>query len=208
MSNVPMLIVATGLSLAATPQGTEDLMAGKVDTGRTITLEATVDAPPDRVFRLWTTEEGIRSFFAPTARIDPRPGGRYTIVFAPEHDPEGVSFGTEGARILRYEPGRALWFEWASFQSFAPPPGAGGPPVWPEERDRRPIPTWVEITFEPVAGAPGRTHLRFVERGFGAGEKWEVAHAYFWGAWAGVLGRLGAVCAQGPEGGEPAPDTR
>jgi uncharacterized protein YndB with AHSA1/START domain len=173
-------------------------MAGKVDTGRAIVLEATLDAPPAAVFALWTTEEGLRRFFAPKAVIDPRPGGRYEIVFAPELDPEGDSAGTKGARILRFEPGRALSFEWHSFQRHAlagVPPGASGPPFAPEERDRRPLPSWVDLTFEPVAGEPGKTHLVLAHRGFEASERWEEARRYFWTAWASVLGRLGAACA-------------
>jgi uncharacterized protein YndB with AHSA1/START domain len=180
----------------------EDLMAGKVDTGRTILLEATVDAPASAVFKLWTTEAGIQSFFAPRAVIDPRVGGRYEIVFAPELDPQGESAGTKGARILRFEPDRRLAFEWFTFVSrdlsAGAPPGATSPPVVPEAvRNARPIPTWVEISFEPVAGQPGRTRVRLSHRGFRTGTPWDESFEYFWRAWATVLGGLGARCAHG-----------
>lgn len=180
----------------------EDLMAGKVDTGRTISLEATVDAPASIVFALWTTEAGIQSFFAPKAVIDPRVGGRYEIAFIPAADPEGESHGTKGARILRFEPDRALSFEWFTFVSrdlsAVAPPGASGPPVVPVAvRNARPIPTWVDLSLEPVAGQPGKTHLRLEHRGFKSGPPWDESFEYFWRAWATVLGRLGARCAHG-----------
>ena len=71
-------------------------MAGKVKTERTVRLGTTVDASPAEVYRLWTTADGVKRFFAPDARIDARPGGEYTIFFAPEQDPQGLSHGTKG----------------------------------------------------------------------------------------------------------------
>jgi len=127
-----------------------------------------------------TTEAGIQSFFAPRAVIDPRVGGRYEIAFAPEVDPQGESAGTKGARIT------------------GAPPGATSPPVVPEAvRNARPIPTWVELSLEPVAGQPGRTRVRLSHRGFRTGAPWDESFEYFWRAWATVLGRLGARCAHG-----------
>jgi len=180
----------------------EDLMAGKVDTGRAISLEATVDAPASTVFTLWTTQAGIQSFFAPRAVIDPRVGGRYEIAFFPQVDPDGESAGTKGARILRFEPDRALSFEWFTFVSrdfrAVAPPGATSPPVVPAAvRNTRPIPTWVDLSLEAVAGHPGKTHVRLTHRGFGSGTPWDESFEYFWRAWATVLGRLGARCSRG-----------
>jgi uncharacterized protein YndB with AHSA1/START domain len=191
----PVLALA---AVAASGPERPDLMDGKVDTGRTISLEATVDAPPEAVFARWTTDEGLKTFFAPKAVVEPRAGGRYEIVFLPNADPEGDSAGTKGARILRWEPNRALSFEWFTFQSrdlsAQAPPGATGPPIVPAERAVRPIPTWVDLTFEPVAGQPGKTHVRLAHRGFKTGGKWDESFQYFWRAWATVLGRLGAAC--------------
>ena len=56
------------------------LMEGKMKTDRTVFLQATIDAPPSEVFRLWTSPEGVKKFFAPGARIDTNPGGRYQII--------------------------------------------------------------------------------------------------------------------------------
>jgi len=180
----------------------EDLMAGKVETGRSIRLEATVDAPASAVFTLWTTEAGIQSFFAPRAVIEPRVGGRYEIAFVPQVDPDGESAGTKGARILRFESNRRLSFEWFTFVSrdlsAGAPPGQTSPPLVPEAvRNARPIPTWVEISLEPVAGQPGRTRVRLTHRGFRSGAPWDESFEYFWRAWATVLGQLGARCSRG-----------
>src|SRR4030095_5282297 len=93
----------------------EDLMAGKTKTAHTINLEITVHASPDEAFSLWSTSEGVRRFFAPDARINPVEGGEYTILFAPQADPQGLSHGTKGARILKMIPGKFLAFEWITF---------------------------------------------------------------------------------------------
>jgi uncharacterized protein YndB with AHSA1/START domain len=171
----------------------EDLMAGKFKTDHTIRLEKTVDVPPDRAFRMWATEAGVRSFYAPAARIDPRAGGRYEILFAPDKDPEGLSHGTTGARILKYEPGRALSFEWITFAADASL-GVNAPPVVPRvERDEVPLPTWVELEFLPVAGRPGATRVRFAHYGFRKGGRWEESFAWFSKAWAGVLESMAAT---------------
>ena len=46
-----------------------------------------VEATLQQVWRAWTTVEGVKTFFAPDARIELRPNGRYEILFdldAPE----------------------------------------------------------------------------------------------------------------------------
>ncbi len=99
---------------AAPREETKTLWAGKVRTDRAILLEKTVKGTPAEIFRLWTTLEGVRTFFAPDARLDPRVGGRYEIIFDPATDPEGRSRGTRGARILTFTEPRARAFEWTA----------------------------------------------------------------------------------------------
>ena len=195
------LLCLAAAALMASPapaQTVESLMQGKVVTDRSIRLEAVIDAPPARVFALWTTAAEIPHFFAPQAVIEPRLGGRYEMIFDPDADPTGDDSGTRGARILRYEPDRALAFEWTGFTRTGRNPQ--GPVAWPELRDARPILTWVELRFEPVAGHPEQTRVRLAEHGFRRGGRWDEAYAYFWRNWALILGRLGAYCAHGCAG--------
>ncbi len=171
-----------------------DLMLGKQKTDRTIFLDAIIAAPPAEVFRLWTSAEGIRKFFAPDARVDAAVGGRYEVLFAPAKDPEGNSHGTKGAHILKLVPDKELAFEWITFAGDELL-GRNAPPYAPpSERNVRPLPTWVELTFEPVPGEPNQTHLRFAHFGFRDGEKWEASYHWFGRAWKGVLDELAAYC--------------
>jgi uncharacterized protein YndB with AHSA1/START domain len=171
-----MLAVPAG----AQPGSNDPLWAGKTDTGRVITLEKTLEMPPNEVYRLWTTREGIRTFFAPEIHLDPKVGGRYEIVFDPIKDPEGAKIGSHGARILRLVPDREVAFDF-TFPPFGP------------ELNTKPYPTWVEIHLAPVEGAPGKTHLRLVHRGWPESETWNRAFEMFRDSnWPLVLSRLEA----------------
>jgi uncharacterized protein YndB with AHSA1/START domain len=169
-------------------------MAGKQKTDRTIFLEAIVAASPAEAFRLWTSREGIGKFFAPDARIDAVIGGRYEILFAPSQDPEGNSHGTKGARILKLVPDKELAFEWITFAGDELLGHNAPPYAPPAERNVRPVPTWVELSFDPVDGQPNRTHLRFAHYGFREGERWEQSYHWFGRAWKGVLDQMVAYC--------------
>lgn len=170
----------------------EDLFAGKNVTAHTIRLEVTLDAPPDEVYRRWMTVEGVKSFFAPDARINPVPGGEYTIIFVPDRDPQGLSHGTKGARVLRAEPAKRLAFEWITFAADATL-GANAPPLAPRsQRDVFPLPTWVDISLEPLGSDGKKTRLQFAHYGFQTGDKWEESYRWFSKAWAGVLTSLQA----------------
>ena len=159
---------------------------GKEKTGRAIVVETVVAASPAEVFRLWTSEDGTRNFFAPDGHVEARAGGRYEMIFNPKVDPEGARAGTKGARILRIEPDRRLDFEWS----------VGVPTVsWDlKETD---FATWVEVTLEPVPGRPDATRVRLAHEGFQSGGSWDTAYAYFEKSWRLVLDRLTAYVASG-----------
>jgi uncharacterized protein YndB with AHSA1/START domain len=194
MSSTRGVLLLAGAATLCGPARAGDpgrLWDGKARTDRTVVVEATLDAAPRKVFEAWTTPEGLESFFAPRAVVEPRLGGAYTIVFDPEGDPEGLSKGTKGARILRFEPDRALAFEWITFIAQA---GLGPelpPYLPPAQRNARPLPTWVEIALEPLP--EGRTHLTLSHYGFRRGGAWEAAYPYFTSAWARVVARLVTV---------------
>ena len=192
--SIAALVTAAFLAPASTPGS--DLMKGKRRTDRTIRLEGVVDAPPSEVYRLWTTEEGVRKFFAPSARIGARPGEPYTIAFFPEEDPEGLVYGTRGARILELVPEMKFSFEWVTFAGDEKKGDHAPPHAEASLRNASPLPTWVELTFEPAGDDASKTHVRFRHYGFGKGALWEKSFRWFERAWAGVLRELQAACAK------------
>ena len=48
--------------------------------GKTINETITIKATPAAVYQAWTTRDGIRTFFAPDAVIEPRVGGLFEKV--------------------------------------------------------------------------------------------------------------------------------
>lgn len=152
-------------------------MQTKRHTDRAITLETTVKASPEMVFRLWSTSDGVKKFVGPDAQIGARAGDPYTVIFDPQDDPEGLLLGTKGCRILRYEPGHFLAFEWK------------GTPAMPD-MNAQPYPTWVEISIEPVRDQPGYTHVKFAHYGFGHSPSFDKGYEFFDQAWRGVMARF------------------
>jgi uncharacterized protein YndB with AHSA1/START domain len=163
---------------------------GKIDTGRTISLEADVGCDPGRVYRLWSTREGAESFFAARANIG-AVGGPYTITFYPDDDPQGLTHGTAGAQVLAAEPEAFFAFEWIVFSGDATKGNQAPPYAEPALRDLQPRPTWVELSFAPTAGG---ARVSFRHFGFGDGELYSRSQAWFTRAWAGVLQRMKQTC--------------
>jgi uncharacterized protein YndB with AHSA1/START domain len=135
---------------------------------RAICAEITVDAPVGEVWDAWTTEDGIKSFFAPDCNVDLRVDGLYEIFFAPEA-PEGER-GADGMRLLAVEPGRMLSFTW------------NAPLHLKRVRGQR---THVVLWFDEAG--EGRTRLALRHGGWGEGEEWDRAFEYFEEAWLEVV---------------------
>ena len=60
---------------------------------KSIYVEVTVPANPEEVWNAWTTEEGIKSFFAPECNIELKVGGAYELLF--DLEAESGSQGSE-----------------------------------------------------------------------------------------------------------------
>ncbi len=138
---------------------------------RAIRMEVVVAAPVEKAWEAWTTREGIVSFFGADAKVELAVGGAFEVYFNMEA-PEG-SRGSEGCRVLSYVPREMLSFSW------------NAPLSMPNVRKER---TQVVLLFERVGAA--RTRVRLVHHGWGVGEEWDRAFAYFTRAWGQVLESL------------------
>jgi len=111
-----MLALALAWASAAT-----DVLAAE----RAIEKEVVVPATLDQAWAAWTTREGITSFFAPDATIEPRAGGAFHIYIDP-----GAPAGSKGAddmRFLALQPKKMISFDW------------NAPPSLPEVRAQRTV---------------------------------------------------------------------
>lgn len=90
------------------------------DTSNDLTLERTLDAPRDKLWRCWTEPDLLKQWFCPKpwyvseARLDPRPGGEcFTVMNGPDgerFDNTGVFLdAVEGERIVFTDAFRPGW---------------------------------------------------------------------------------------------------
>lgn len=163
--------------------GDEGLITGK-PKGRSIFFEVVIPGTPHDLFRSWTTEDGADRFFGLSSNIEPAADGLYEIKFEGVL-PDGRAPGTTGTRILHFEPDRALAFEWQA-------------PVFADELNTTPLPTWVELRFMPRGDAGNSTVLRLEHHGFGRGEAWDRVYTFFEHNWFEVLFRLRRLYEQEP----------
>ena len=146
---------------------------------RAVDKEVVIKATVDEAWAAWTTREGITSFFAPDAVVDPRVGGAFHI-----HIDPGAAAGMKGADDMRFmalQPKKMLSFDW------------NAPPSLPEARQQR---TFVVVRFYPVDEKTTRVTLHHT--GWGEGGEWDKTFAYFDRAWGGVLGNLKKRFETGP----------
>lgn len=151
---------------------------------RALDKEVTVPAGVDAVWQAWTTTEGVTSFFAPGAEIEPRVGGAFRVYFDPAGEP-GMK-GADDMRILAIQPKKMLSFDW------------NAPPSLPQARQQR---TFVIVRLLPVDAKTTRVTLHHV--GWGDGGEWDQAYAYFDRAWGNVLSGLKDRFEKGPKDWAP-----
>ena len=147
---------------------------------RAIEKDVVVRATLDEAWAAWTTREGITSFFAPDARIEPRVGGAFQIYIDPGAPP-GMK-GADDMRFMALQPKKMLSFDW------------NAPPHLPEARGQR---TFVVVRFSVVDDKSTRVTLHHI--GWGDGGEWDKTYAYFDRAWGGVLANLKKRFEQGPQ---------
>ena len=154
--------------------------APAVAAERSIDKEIVIDATLDEAWAAWTTREGITSFFAPDAVIEPRVGGAFHIHIDPLAAPG--SKGADTMRFMALQPRQMLSFDW------------NAPPHLPQAREQR---TFVVVRFAPVGDKQTRVSLHHT--GWGDGGQWDQAYAYFDRAWGGVLANLKKRFETGPQ---------
>ena len=124
----------------------------------------------EEAWSLWTTREGLRSFFGVDNSVSIRPGGFYEI-YMDESRPYGLR-GSEGSQVLSFIPQEMLSFTW------------NAPPSIPSVRNHE-HKSWVVLTFTEVSSDETRVDL--VHTGFLSGADWEKTYEYFSEAWPFVL---------------------
>ena len=166
------LSLALVLALSASPR----LHA----TERAIDKSIAINATLDQAWDAWTPREGIVSFFAPDAKVEPRVGGAFQIYIDPTAPPG--SKGADEMRFLALQPKKMISFDW------------NAPPHLAQARAQR---TFVVVRFEPLTDKTTRVTLH--HSGWGDGGQWDQAYIYFDRAWAGVLGNLKKRFDSGPQ---------
>ena len=146
---------------------------------RVVSTSVVVERPVAEAWQLWTTPDGVASFFAPASNIELRPQGPFEFFFLPDAVPG--QRGSEGTIILGYQENRMLSASWAL------------PPYMAEVRPHH---THLLLRFEPLDET--RTRIRLTHSGWGEGEAWDTAFAYFERVWPRVLGNMPSAIADGP----------
>lgn len=132
--------------------------------------EVSINAPLKKVWRAWTTEEGLE-FVSRKSNIELRIGGRYEWFMDSPPDDRGRR-GSQGSNVLAFLPQKMLAFSWTF------------PPDIPELRyaDER---TQVVVLFDE--DNDGLVHVRLHELGWQDAEHWKLGWQYFDKAWESVL---------------------
>lgn len=150
--------------------GSDALLAAE----RRLDKEVVVAAPPEEVWRAWTTSEGIAKFFTPESKIELRLGGPYELYMGMKPDAQGQR-GSEGCKVLSFIPQEMLSFEWNFPPKVAALREAGAK-------------THVVLRFEDLGES--RTRVKFTQLGWQEGPDWDQGYAYFDQAWSRVMEQL------------------
>ena len=138
---------------------------------KAVNLFIRINSPLDSVWSRWSSEKGIKKFFAPACNYELKTLGQLDIFFAPQA-PAGQR-GAENNRILAVDEKKMVSFTWDA------------PPQYPEIRKQR---TVVTVRFYPTS--PKETLVTLTQTGWGQGGDWETVRNYFNGAWAGFVLRI------------------
>ena len=151
---------------------------------RAIDEKITVKANVDDVWKAWTTTEGIKTFFAPDAKVELRVDGPFEIYMNPFGAP-GMK-GADDMRIIGFQENKMLSFTW------------NAPPSLPEARKQRSI-----VIVRLISRGDALTDVTIHHVGWGEGGEWDKAYDYFSKAWPNVLKNLKKRFDDGPVDWKP-----
>jgi uncharacterized protein YndB with AHSA1/START domain len=138
---------------------------------RAINEKITVKAGVDEVWKAWTTTEGIKSFFAPDAKVELRVDGPFQVYINPFAEP-GMK-GADDMRIIGFQDRKMLSFTW------------NAPPSLPEARKQRSV-----VVVRLVSRGDALTDVTLHHTAWGEGGEWDRAFDYFSKSWPNVLKNL------------------
>jgi uncharacterized protein YndB with AHSA1/START domain len=157
---------------------------GAMAEERAIDEKISVKANVDDVWKAWTTTEGIKTFFAPDAKVELRVDGPFQIYINPFA--EAGMKGADDMRIIGFQEKKMLSFTW------------NAPPTLPEARKQRSI---VIVRF--IARGDALTDVTLHHVGWGEGGEWDKAYDYFTKSWPSVLKNLQKRFDSGPVDWKP-----
>jgi uncharacterized protein YndB with AHSA1/START domain len=160
------------------------LSCGAFAEERAISEKITVKANVDDVWKAWTTTEGIKTFFAPDAKVELRVDGPFEIYINPFGGPGEK--GADDMRIIGFQEKKMLTFNW------------NAPPSLPEARKQRSV---VIVRF--ISRGDALTDVTIHHVGWGEGGEWDKAYAYFSKSWPNVLKNLQKRFDTGPVDWKP-----
>jgi uncharacterized protein YndB with AHSA1/START domain len=112
-----------------------------------IQFETEIEAPPDRVWSVLASPEGMHEWFSKHLVFEPRLGGRFQMEVS---EPGGGQFTFTG-EVKRFDPGRELAFTWIE-----------------HEHGKDPWPVATLVTFRLTPTARGTTLVTLIHTGFEA----------------------------------------
>lgn len=158
---VAMMAVGSWCVAQERPEPAKAAAPGTVNTSP-LTHEIDLDVPVSKVWEMFTTDEGYKTFGVAKAKVDLRVGGKVQS----HYDPNGV-LGDEGTieqTILAYEPMRVF-----AFRISKPPKGF---PFMNSYQN-----TWSVATMTDLG--EGKTRLRLTGMGYTADEESQKMRAFF-----------------------------
>jgi len=131
---------------------------------RAIEVECEIQAPPEEVWKILTTSQGLRNWFPLDARVEPEVGGAVWLSWGP---------GCEGEAPIH------IW---------EPPTRMGWTESYGEDESGKPIKVAVDFYVE---GREGVTVVRLVQSGFSAAAEWDEMYDAIKDGWTYFLFNLG-----------------